>query len=385
MIERLHRGELPAKHHIVFRSADGQLRHEECLTRVGFDGPYTLAYHVNRPQSQRIAPATHGWGLPVAVPPQPLARRHYRTGGLDAVGGPPIDARQPLLFNRDVVISILHPTEEDPVYFVNGDADELFFVFEGGGLLRTMLGDVPFGKDDYVGIPKGIPYRFVPDPGMKQFWLAIEGHDLHLPSQWRTATGQLRMDAPFCHRDFRAPAFSGPLDEGIRDVVVKRNGAFHGFIADANPFDVVGWDGSVYPFVFPILNFQPRAGLVHLPPDWHGNFAIRGGLICSFVPRVVDFHPQAIPCPYPHSAVDCDEFLFYARGNFTSRRGVGPGSVSFHPAGVPHGPHPGAYEGSIGARTTDELAVMIDTFQPLSPTAAALGVEDPGYHDSFRA
>jgi len=283
------------------------------------------------------------------------------------------------------VISIVHPTEEDPVYFVNGDADELFFVFEGGGLLRTMLGDVPFAKDDYVGIPKGIPYRFVPDAGMKQFWLAIEGHDLHLPSQWRTATGQLRMDAPFCHRDFRAPAFSGPLDEGIRDVVVKRNGAFHGFIADANPFDVVGWDGSVYPFVFPILNFQPRAGLVHLPPDWHGNFAIRGGLICSFVPRVVDFHPQAIPCPYPHSAVDCDEFLFYARGNFTSRRGVGPGSVSFHPAGVPHGPHPGAYEGSIGARTTDELAVMIDTFQPLSPAAAALGVEDPGYHDSFRA
>jgi homogentisate 1,2-dioxygenase len=191
------------------------------------------------------------------------------------------------------------------------------------------------------------------------------------------------MDAPYCHRDFRRPTFVGPLDEGIRELVVQRGGSFHGFAYEHSPLDVVGWDGSVYPFAFPILSFQPRAGLVHLPPDWHGTFAAQGALICSFVPRAVDFHPEAIPCPYPHSSVDCDEFLFYCRGNFTSRRGIGPGSISYHPAGIPHGPHPGAYEASIGTRETSELAVMLDTFGPLRATALALTVEDPGYQDSF--
>ncbi|HEY1097512.1 MAG TPA: homogentisate 1,2-dioxygenase, partial [Myxococcota bacterium] len=175
----------------------------------------------------------------------------------------------------------------------------------------------------------------------------------------------------------------GVVDEGIRDVVVKRGDAFHGFVHKHTPFDVVGWDGSVYPWAFPILNFQPRAGLVHLPPTWHGTFGTRGALICSFVPRMTDFHPDAIPCPYPHSSVDCDEFLFYCDGNFTSRKGVGPGSVSHHPMGVPHGPHPGSYERSIGTTHTTELAVMLDTTLPLVPTATALAIEDPAYHDSF--
>jgi homogentisate 1,2-dioxygenase len=191
------------------------------------------------------------------------------------------------------------------------------------------------------------------------------------------------MDAPYSHRDFKRPVFKGPMDEGLRELLVKRNGAFHGFAYAASPLDVVGWDGTVYPWAFPILNFQPRAGLVHLPPTWHGTFATKGALVCSFVPRVVDFHPEAIPCPYPHSSVDCDEFIFYARGNFTSRRGVGVGSISHHPAGLPHGPHPGAYEASIGTKTTDELAVMLDTDLPLKATAEALGVEDPGYQNSF--
>jgi homogentisate 1,2-dioxygenase len=191
------------------------------------------------------------------------------------------------------------------------------------------------------------------------------------------------MDAPYCHRDFHHPEFKGPVEEHLRDLLVKRNGAFHGFRSTHSPLDLVGWDGTVYPFAFPILNFQPRAGLVHLPPTWHGTFAARGALICSFVPRMLDFHPQAIPCPYPHSSIDCDEFIFYARGNFTSRRGVGPGSISHHPAGVGHGPHPGAYEGSIGQTRTDELAVMLDTALPLTPTSAALAVEDAGYQASF--
>jgi homogentisate 1,2-dioxygenase len=252
-------------------------------------------------------------------------------------------------------------------------------------VLRSVLGDVRFDAGDYVAVPRGLVHRFLPDAGRTQHWLTIEArHGLRLPRQWRNEAGQLRMDAPYCHRDFRGPAFTGPIDEGIRTLAVRRGERWHGFALASSPLDAVGWDGSVWPFAFPILSFQPRVGLVHLPPTWHGTFALGGALVCSFVPRPLDFHPDAIPCPYPHSSVDCDEFLFYCRGNFTSRRGVGPGSVSHHPAGIPHGPHPGAYEASIGARHTDELAVMLDTEKPLRATAAALAVEDPAYMASFR-
>jgi homogentisate 1,2-dioxygenase len=384
MLDRMAVGTLPRKHHITLRDEAGRLRWEECLTRKGFDGPYTIAYHVERPHEHRLAPARHGFSLPQAAPRGPLAKRHYKSGELPPRPGPQVDVRVPLLFNDDLVLSMARPDAADPVYFANADADELFYVFEGGGVLRTMLGDLPFEKDDYVYVPKGLFYRFLPDLSRAQSWLCIEATGgLHIPQKWRNDTGQLRMDAPYSHRDFRRPDFKGPMDEGIREHVVKRGGAFHGFVTPHSPLDVVGWDGTVYPFAFPILNFQPRAGLVHLPPDWHGTFAAHGALICSFVPRAVDFHPEAIPCPYPHSSYDCDEFLFYCRGNFTSRRGVGPGSISYHPAGLPHGPHPGAYEASIGHRETSELAVMIDTFLPLTPTPEALGIEDPGYQDSF--
>jgi len=383
MLDRVVQGTVPPKHHVALRDAEGRLLHEEALTRSGFEGPYTLLYHRGRPHAARGVEAGHGFALPAPVPRRRLARRHYRTQVLPAPGGPPVDARVPLLFSRDVVIGMVLPTVEDPVYLVNGDGDDLFFVAEGGGVLRSVLGDLPFGAGDYVYVPKGLVHRFLPSPG-PQRWLSIEClGGLSLPRQWRNETGQLRMDAPYSHRDFRRVEWKGPLDEGIRDVVVKRTGAYHGFRHEASPLDVVGWDGSVYPFAFPILSFQPRVGLVHLPPTWHGTFAARGALVCSFVPRPLDFHPQAIPCPYPHASVDVDEVLFYVRGEFTSRRGVGPGSISHHPPGVPHGPHPGAYEGSIGRRETDELAVMLDCAEPLEATAAAVGVEDAGYPDGF--
>ncbi len=385
MIERLVVGEVPAKHHTVLRGPDGALRWEECITRLGFDGPYTLAYHLRRPHEGRIVEARHGWVAPVEPAPwRPTQRRHYRSQELP-VGGAAVNARTPLLFNDDVTISVARVTEADPVYVVNGDADELLWVFEGSGVLRSQLGDLRFAPDDYVGIPRGLLHRIVPDEGVALYLLSVEGHHIGIPSKWRTPVGQLRMDAPYCHRDFRTPSFQGPTDEGLREVVVKRMGRWTGLQLDDSPLDLVGWDGAVYPWVFPILNFQPRVGMVHLPPDWHGTFSCRGGLICSFVPRPVDFHPQAIPCPYPHSSVDCDEFLFYARGHFTSRKGVGPGSISHHPYGIPHGPHPGALEASIGTTRADELAVMLDTFQPMRPTAAAMSVEDAGYHDGFRA
>jgi homogentisate 1,2-dioxygenase len=383
MLDRITAGEIPRKHHITFRDSSGNLRFEECITRRGFDGPYTICYHVERPHTARSVGVRPGWTVPVPSEERPLVRRHFKSGDIEG-GGAPIHARKPILFNADVVVSILRPDAADSAYFANGDGDDLYFIFEGAGVLRSMLGDVRFEKDDYVFVPKGLLHRFIPDEGVPQHWLSIEClGGMGLPKQWRNEVGQLRMDAPFCHRDFRRVEFRGPMDEGIRSQIAKQGGRFFGFEHEHSPLDVVGWDGTVYPWVFPILNFQPRAGLVHLPPDWHGTFAARNALICSFVPRVVDFHPEAIPCPYPHSSVDCDEFLFYCRGNFTSRRGVGPGSISLHPAGVPHGPHPGSYEKSIGTHRTDELAVMIDTFAPLEVTAAARGIEDPAYHESF--
>lgn len=389
MLDRMSLGELPRKHHLVFRGRDGQLRFEHCITREGFDGPYTISYHEHEPHTPRLEKTPYGFALPEAAPPETLARRHYLTGQVEAARrqGAPLQTRIPLLFNSDVVIGVLFPTEPDPCYFVNGDGDDLYYIHEGGGLLRTVLGDIHFAAQDYVFVPKGILHRFIPTPGVKQHWLSFEClGGLHFPKQFRNEVGQLRMDAPYCHRDFKRPTFMGCLDEEVRHIVVKRQvggAAFHGYEALHSPLDVVGWDGTVYPWAFPILNFQPRAGLVHLPPTLHGTFAMRGGLVCSFVPRMVDFHPEAIPCPYPHSSVDCDEFIFYCHGNFTSRRGVGPGSVSFHPAGVPHGPHPGAYERSIGHQRTDELAVMLDTFKPLIPTSFAAALEQPDYHHTF--
>jgi homogentisate 1,2-dioxygenase len=378
-------GTVPDKPHTALRDAAGRLRHEECLTREGFEGPYTILYHVERPHTAALADAAHGWEAPqlADVEARRLARRHYRSQDLEPRGGPPVDARVPLLFNDDVVLAVLQPDAADPVYLANGDGDELLYVHEGGGTLVTPLGDVAFEARDYVFVPKGLLHRFVPTAD-RQHWLSIEcAAGFGLLRHWRNAIGQLRMDAPYSHRDFRRPVFAGPRDEGLRDLVVKRAGAFHGFRFDHSPLDVVGWDGTVYPWAFPILRFAPRTGLVHLPPPVHGTFEARGALICSFVPRLLDTHPDAIPCPYPHSSVDCDEFIFYSSGDFTSRRGVGPGSISHHPAGIIHGPHPGAYEGSIGVRATNELAVMLDTTKPLASTAACRALEDAAYHASF--
>jgi homogentisate 1,2-dioxygenase len=383
MLDRIVQGSVPRKHHLAFHDAEGRLLYEEAYTRAGFDGPYTLAYHRGRPHATRAAEARHGFRVPQPVPPRPLAKRHYRTQELAPKGGPPVDARVPLLFSADLVLSMVSPDTPDPVYFSNGDSDDLLFVFEGGGVLRSPLGDLRFDPGDYVFVPRGLLHRLIPDE-RPQRWLAIEATGaIQLPSQWRNAAGQLRMDAPYSHRDFRRVEWKGPMDEGLRDLVVKRGGAFHGFRFEGSPLDVVGWDGALYPFAFPILSFQPRVGLVHLPPTWHGTFAVPGALVCSFVPRPLDFHPEAVPCPYPHASVDVDEVIFYVRGEFTSRRGVGPGSLSHHPAGVMHGPHPGAYEGSIGAKQTSELAVMLDCTRPLEATHDALAVEDPGYEASF--
>ena len=384
MLERRSFGALPAKAHTALRASAGELRYEECITRAGFDGPYSILYHERRPHEAEPVMAAHGWELLDGHPPRALRRHHFRGEGRRPRGGAPLDARVQLLENDDVVISVLAPDAEDPAYFVNADGDQLLFIREGGGLLKTQLGDLRFRSNDYLCLPRGLLHRFLPDAGLAQEWLVIESFGpITIPRQYRNEIGQLRMDAPYSHRDFRAPEFSGPMDEGIRELVVKRGGAFFGFRYASSPLDVVGWDGTYYPIAFSILDFQAKVGMVHLPPTVHATFAFPGALVCSFVPRPLDYHPQAIACPYPHSSVDIDEVLYYARGNFTSRKGISPGSISLHPAGIPHGPHPGAYEASLGGGRTEELAVMLDCARPLRVTSAGLAIDDPSYHHSF--
>ena len=389
MLERVARGDLPAKPHTVFRSADGALRYEECLTREGFEGPYSILYHQHRPHDAEAVAAPLRFPTPASGRAErpALLRRHYRCLSLaPATGASPLEGRTPLLYNDDVVIGFVRPRASDPVYFVNGDGDDLFFILHGGGTLRSVFGDLRFHEGDYLAVPKGALHRFVLDDGRAQDWLSIEcKRGLNLPRRYRNAAGQLRMDAPYGHRDFRRPELGEPTDEGIRDTVVKRGDDFFGFRFRSSPLDVVGWDGSVYPFVLPIRAFSPRVGQVHLPPPVHATFEAGGALVCSFVPRPLDFHPDANPCPYPHASVDVDEVLFYANGAFGSRKGVGEGSLSLHPAGIPHGPHPGAYENAPGQTHTEELAVMLDCTSPLLSTTNARAVEDPAYHASFIA
>lgn len=384
MIDARRTGLLPTKPHTAHRRPDGSLYFEHCFTRDGFDGPYSILYHERPPQTHRgaaeVAPL---WAPRIAVEDGALRRRLLQTGQAPA-GGSPATGRVPLLFNADLTVGSLRPTEPDGEYLANGDGDDLFYVQAGGGELLSWFGRLRFGQGDYVCVPRGVAHRFVLDPG-EQHWLWVECRSgLRVLSQYRNPVGQLRMDAPYTHRDFRAPALDGATDPGgPRTVVTKRADRFTRHTWDGDVLDVVGWDGVVWPFAFHILRFSPKTGQVHLPPTVHGTFATGGSLVCSFVPRVVDYGEGAIPCPYPHSNVAVDEVIFYCDGDFTSRRGVGGGSVSLHPAGVPHGPHPGAYERSIGTTRTRELAVMIDTFEPLRLTAAAAGLESAAYDDTF--
>jgi homogentisate 1,2-dioxygenase len=390
VIDRQSGGLLPDKPHTVLRAPDGALLYEEMFTRGGFSGPYTYFYHRFPVGAHReVAASARGWPKPHAEgdAPRPLRRRLYLSHRLPA-GGMLVDARVPVLFNRDVTVLLAAPDATDDLYFANGDGDELWFVQDGSARLESPCGWLDVRAGDYVWVPRSMIHRWHVERPLRLLGFEAGG-GVFVPPIYRNPVGQLRMDAPYTHRDFVRPR--GPIatvdrtQDGPRALLVKKGGAFTSYALETPAMDVVGWDGFVYPFAFAIEKFQPKTGLVHLPPTVHATFEGRGFLVCSFVPRVVDYHPQAIPCPYPHSSVDCDEVILYLRGNFTSRRGVGPGAISLHPAGIAHGPHPGAYEGSIGTTRTDELAVMCDTYEPLVPTAQAAALEDPGYHDSWRA
>jgi homogentisate 1,2-dioxygenase len=380
MIDRMQLGEVPPKPHIAFRSPSGALRYEECLTRRGFEGEFSILYHEGPPMTDTkivaTAPGRFERKAATHAPAQPL-RRRLLLGEKAPVGFTPV------LHNPDVVVSFFRLPQEaaTPDGFSNGDGDDLFFLYEGEGILETPFGDLPCKRGDYILVPRGVIQRWRISSPFEGILFELRG-GLHIPSSFRNPVGQLRMDAPYTHRDFVRPELRAPRPGPAR-ILVKKDDQFVERFPAASPFDVIGWDGTVWPFAFDILKYQAKTGLVHLPPTIHTTFAGRNALVCSFVPRVTDTHPDAIPCPYPHTSVDCDEIIYYVRGNFTSRRGVGPKAVSLHPAGVPHGPHPGSYEGSIGSRSTDELAVMMDTFLPLNLTKDALDLEHPGYHDSW--
>lgn len=389
MIHYMKLGKLPRKPHTALYE-DGKLLMEQMFTREGFEGAFSILYFRTPPTDEN---AVEQITIPGFCPFEPLAeqplyRRHIRTQDIQA-SGDFLDARRVLLYNADVTVSMAHPTEVSRRFFSNGDGDELYYVYRGSGRFETKFGVVSFREGDYVLIPRATPYR-IQFEGAPKF-LVFEGRGfIDIPKEFRNRAGQITDYAPYSHRDFRGPEALLSYDESVHGtgpfhVVVKRSDALTVHYTKHFPFDVVGWDGSVYPVAFHILDYQPKTGLVHIPPTTHITFAGNEFVVCSFVPRKVDYAEGAIPCPYGHASVHMDEILFYVAGNFTSRKGIESGSISLHPSGIPHGPHPGTYEKSIGTQRTSELAVMCDAYKPFKLTAAAHALEDKTYHMTWVA
>lgn len=382
-------GSVPPKHHVTHRE-NGKLLMEQCMTRVGFEDTYSILYFRTPPTDENRVESMELPGFcPIApLDQQPLVRRHLRTQNLK-VSGDFLTARRTLLMNDDIRVGICKPNQPAKNFFSNADGDECWFAFDTGGVLESVFGILPFRKYDYVIIPKCTPYRIHPEGGSGTFLCFEASSYIDIPKQYRNHAGQVTMYAPYCHRDFRVPTELLRYDrakhgEGPFPLVVKHNNTITVHLYQHFPWELAGWDGMSYPVAFNILDYQPKTGAVHLPPTIHITFAGSGFVICSFVPRKVDYYKhgehQAIPCPYGHASVDCDEILYYVEGNFTSRKGIEPQSISLHPMGVPHGPHPGTYEKSVGSDRTEELAVMCDTFKPLRLTPVADTVEDKDYH-----
>ncbi len=392
MIHYMRLGKVPPKQHVTFYE-EGKLLMEQCFTREGFEGPYSTLYFRTPPTDETAVEmlAIPGFCPFEPLAEQPLHRRHIKTQGLKT-GGDFLDARRVLLFNSDVHISMVKPTEQSPRFFVNGDGEELYFIYKGAGRVESVFGITPFRERDYVLIPRGTPYRIAWDAAScaSPEYLVFEGRGwIDIPKEFRNGHGQITDYAPFCHRDFRGPETLLAYSEASHGrapfkLVVKREDRLTVHLFKHFPHDVAGWDGSVYPVAFNIDDYQPRTASVHLPPTTHITFAGNEFVVCSFVPRKVDYYDKngvkAIPCPYGHASVHMDEILFYVAGNFTSRRGIDSGSISLHPAGIPHGPHPGTYEKSIGHDRTSELAVMCDTYKQLKLTTLAHDLEDKDYH-----
>lgn len=376
-------GTVPPKRHTQFRQSDGSLYHEELMGIHGFSGIQSLLYHLYPPTQvhkifleQTIALEFEESGA--------LRHRHLRTQSVKH-SGDAITSRIPLMANADVCISVAQPDQEMPYWYRFAHGDEVFFIHEGSGVLESQYGILPYRPGDYVVIPTGVMWRIVPDADSPQRMLIIEaqGH-IEPPARYLNRYGQFLEHSPYHERDLHPPERLIPHDEmGEFEVRVKARDRITTYIYRHHPLDVVGWDGYLYPYTFNIADFEPITGRIHQPPPVHQTFAAPGFVICSFVPRLLDYHPLAIPAPYNHSNVDSDEVLYYVEGNFMSRKGIERSSITVHPNGIPHGPHPGMYEGSIGKKQTDELAVMIDTFHPLKFTRQAVELEDETYSYSW--
>lgn len=376
-------GKIPPKRHTQFKKPDGSLYYEQLFGTIGFDGMSSLLYHVHRPTMVQTI------GEPVDLTPKVAVQKNMMARKLVGYNVAPeddfLDARVPILVNNDIWIGLAAPKQSLRDYFYkNADADELLFIHKGSGILRTLLGNIPFKYGDYLVIPRGMIYQIDFDTEDNRILYAESFHPLYTPKRYRNHFGQLLEHSPYCERDYILPELLETHDEeGEFIMKIKKQGALHQLVYTAHPFDVVGWDGYNFPYGFSIHNFEPITGRVHQPPPVHQTFETSAFVVCSFCPRLYDYHPKAIPAPYNHSNIDSDEMLYYVDGDFMSRNNIGPGYITLHPGGIPHGPHPGAYERSIGQTKTEELAVMIDTFRPLQITEAALKLDDGNYYQSW--
>ena len=376
-------GQVPRKRHIAFRKPGGGIYSEQLMGHEGFSGTSSLLYHVHPPTTVRSVRRMHDV-VYEAEEGIPLQHRHWLTARAPRGGSATLD-RVPLLFNADVAMLHVEPDLNDSHFYRNSQGDEVVYVARGRGVLETQFGDLPYREGDYVIIHRGIMHRWKMELSEPHKLLVIEsrGH-VRWPKRYRNAFGQLVEGAPYSERDIRRPTELRTHDEmGDFRILVKQYDALNEYILDHHPFDVIGWDGYFYPWAFNIHDFEPIVGRVHQPPPVHQTFEGDNFVICSFCPRPYDFDPEAVPAPYSHSNVDSDEVLFYASDEFMSRKGIEFGSVTHHPDGIPHGPHPGRAEASIGQKGTTELAVMMDSFRPLKVARAARTFEDPSYHRSW--
>ncbi len=373
-------GKIPPKRHTQFRQPDGSLYAEQLFSTEGFSSNYSLLYHIHPPT--KIVRAEEPVDVaPVAATGNILKHRSFRGFNI-APEADYLKSRKTVLFNSDVHLTLAAPKKglTDNVFYKNADTDEVLFIHEGTGTLKTQYGQIKFGYGDYVVVPRGTIYQIEFDNEHNRLFIVESFSPITFPKRYLSKYGQLLEHSPVCERDLRKPENLETIDkQGEFLINVKKKGLLYPIWYGHHPFDVIGWDGCEYPYALSIHDFEPITGRVHQPPPVHQTFDAHNFVICSFVPRLFDYHPQAIPAPYNHSNIDSDEVLYYVDGDFMSRKHVERGMITLHPAGIPHGPHPGTVEKSIGAKETKELAVMVDTFHPLKLTVEGAGIEDDAY------
>lgn len=376
-------GQIPPKRHTQFRQPDGSLYAEQVFGTKGFVGIASILYHIHAPTQVASFEPLHDL-RPERLPEEPLRHHHLKTQAATPAGDP-ISGRTTLMFNDDVALGICFPAEPMNYYYKNADGDDLLFVHEGEGRLETMFGTLPYHAGDYLVIPRGIIYRVVADTPATRMLVIESNSPIEIPDRYRNEYGQLLEHSPYCERDIRVPeTLETHYETGRHEVRIKARGRLTAYFYDFHPLDIIGWDGFLYPWAFNIADFEPITGSIHQPPPVHQTFEGHNFVVCSFCPRMLDYHPNAVPIPYNHSNLDSDELLYYVNGNFASRRGIEAGSITLHPSGLPHGPQPGAVEASLGHTRTEELAVMLDTFRPLWLTRAAADLDDGRYPASWQ-